>query len=327
MNDHEPFIQAIIAEPEDDAPRLVYSDWLEERGDPRAEFIRVQCALARREGPSRLRAEWKERERVLLAEHRTQWLKPLRGLGNRLHFHRGFVDRMNVTAETFLGRGEVLFRLAPIQVVRIMEVGKRIGKIAVYPFLSRLRKLSLTTSLVGPSGIRTLAGSHYLDCLTTLDLSFTRLGEAGVRALIESSHLPNLSILNLAGNLLRGIEALAACPGSGRLTSLSLNFNDISDRGVRVLADSPYLAGLISLSLCDAQIGDAGVRALAASPHLVRLERLSLRRNSIGLTGARALAGSSNLNRLTRLDLAGTDLSRAARRHLKARFGSRVSFT
>ena len=38
----------IIAHPADDAPRLIYADWLEEHGDSaRAEFIRVQCELAR----------------------------------------------------------------------------------------------------------------------------------------------------------------------------------------------------------------------------------------------------------------------------------------
>jgi uncharacterized protein (TIGR02996 family) len=40
------FLQAICAKPEDDTPRLVYADWLEEQGDTdRAEFIRVQCEL------------------------------------------------------------------------------------------------------------------------------------------------------------------------------------------------------------------------------------------------------------------------------------------
>ena len=38
---------AIIAHPDEDTPRLVYADWLDEHGDPdRAAFIRVQCRLA-----------------------------------------------------------------------------------------------------------------------------------------------------------------------------------------------------------------------------------------------------------------------------------------
>lgn len=41
-------LAAILATPDDDVPRLVFADWIEERGDPNwAEFIRVQCALAR----------------------------------------------------------------------------------------------------------------------------------------------------------------------------------------------------------------------------------------------------------------------------------------
>jgi uncharacterized protein (TIGR02996 family) len=44
-------LAAIWAAPHDDLPRLVYADWLDESGDPakaaRAEFIRVQCELAK----------------------------------------------------------------------------------------------------------------------------------------------------------------------------------------------------------------------------------------------------------------------------------------
>jgi uncharacterized protein (TIGR02996 family) len=41
------FLRQILAHPFDDGPRLVYADRLDERGDPRGEFIRVQCEIAR----------------------------------------------------------------------------------------------------------------------------------------------------------------------------------------------------------------------------------------------------------------------------------------
>lgn len=48
MTDHDTLLAAIRDSPDDDAPRLIYADWLEEHGEPeRAEFIRVQCRLAR----------------------------------------------------------------------------------------------------------------------------------------------------------------------------------------------------------------------------------------------------------------------------------------
>jgi uncharacterized protein (TIGR02996 family) len=46
MSDDTAFLARIIAAPADNRPRLVYADWLEEHGDPRGEFIRVQCELA-----------------------------------------------------------------------------------------------------------------------------------------------------------------------------------------------------------------------------------------------------------------------------------------
>ncbi len=46
--EHEGFITDICTNFRDDAPRLIYADWLQDHGDPkRAEFIRVQIALAK----------------------------------------------------------------------------------------------------------------------------------------------------------------------------------------------------------------------------------------------------------------------------------------
>ena len=35
----------MVAAPDDDGPRMVYADWLMELGDPRGEFIAIQCTL------------------------------------------------------------------------------------------------------------------------------------------------------------------------------------------------------------------------------------------------------------------------------------------
>lgn len=47
MDEEAAFLRAIHAAPHDPALRLVYADWLEERGDARAELLRVQCELVR----------------------------------------------------------------------------------------------------------------------------------------------------------------------------------------------------------------------------------------------------------------------------------------
>ncbi len=43
MNTDHDFLQAILADPDDGTLRLVYADWLEEQGDARAEFLRLQA--------------------------------------------------------------------------------------------------------------------------------------------------------------------------------------------------------------------------------------------------------------------------------------------
>jgi uncharacterized protein (TIGR02996 family) len=54
MTDDEDFLRAVVDAPGDDAPRLVYADWLDERGDRRATFLRQEVEVFRgpREGPA-----------------------------------------------------------------------------------------------------------------------------------------------------------------------------------------------------------------------------------------------------------------------------------
>ena len=43
-------LAGVAAHPDADLPRLVFADWLEERGfERRAEFIRLQCDIATKE--------------------------------------------------------------------------------------------------------------------------------------------------------------------------------------------------------------------------------------------------------------------------------------
>jgi uncharacterized protein (TIGR02996 family) len=86
MSDREALLTAVFASPADDAPRLVYADWLDEHGQPeRAEFIRVQCELARTDDPALRR-----RETELLAARLDALAGPLAAPHLRFRFERGW---------------------------------------------------------------------------------------------------------------------------------------------------------------------------------------------------------------------------------------------
>src|SRR5436190_8785610 len=117
------FLEAVIETPADDAPRLVYADWLEDNGDPaRAEFIRAQIA---REKTPHYDPQWarlRDRERELEKAHRAEWLAPLRRLEDRKvkeedrwEFERGFAQRATMSARTFLRHGAALVHSTPLR--------------------------------------------------------------------------------------------------------------------------------------------------------------------------------------------------------------------
>src|SRR5689334_8020900 len=102
MTTEQAFLAEICANPDDDAPRLVYADWLDEHGDAeRAEFIRLQCQLARTPRHPRLQ-ELRRREKQLLAEHEADWLGPLHGALRKWKFRRGFLHTVDATADRLL---------------------------------------------------------------------------------------------------------------------------------------------------------------------------------------------------------------------------------
>ena len=89
-----PLLAAIAADPDDDLPRLVYADWLDEHGHAdRAEFIRLQCHTAR-VGP--LDPTWapaKLREYDLFQANEAAWRAPTASAEGRMlmaRWRRGF---------------------------------------------------------------------------------------------------------------------------------------------------------------------------------------------------------------------------------------------
>src|SRR5262245_60334485 len=92
------FLSAIVADPADDASRLVYADWLDDHDRAeRAEFIRGQIELARVKEDSRERRKLARRMHDLCERHETEW-QSLPG-AHQWRFARGFIDKVGIDAD------------------------------------------------------------------------------------------------------------------------------------------------------------------------------------------------------------------------------------
>jgi uncharacterized protein (TIGR02996 family) len=279
----EAFVAAISEKPDDDTPRLVCADWLEEHGQPqRAELIRAQIELARR-GPKDKRANsLRKRVAELLAEHADEWAGPLLDRVNKVVFRRGFVERVILTAADFLDSSKELFALAPIREAVFVKVSSpALARLARCLELARLALLDFRDIQFSGEELAAFLGSPKLRGLQTFALRLRSYGDSVIEGLTHAKHPPPLATLDLydAGVHAEAIVILGGWPGVARLQNLILGGSDLGEGAAVSLARSSYLSGLRSLHLVFAHLGDEDARSLAASPHLRALERLDLRHN------------------------------------------------
>lgn len=341
-------LEHICADPADDQPRLIYADWLDERDDPRGEFIRVQIALARLPDDDARRPGLLDREAVLLAQHHARWSDSLRGLAGSAEFRRGFVESVIVEADIFLRRAADLYRLAPVGHAQFLDIGSRLDELMASPFLARLSEITISAQHIGERLARALVESAHLTGLRSLSLNRNRIGDRGVELLAWSRRWPNLTQLDLSDNGIgdAGARALAASTNLAHLTSLELRHNEVTLAGLAFLCTSTSLnhlknlglrlnyagiwtalpnprAGkvpLSSLDLSENSLSPAGLEALTNVPGLGSLGRLTLEKNEIGNGGAQRLAAWSGAASLKSLMLSsnriGDDGARSLARSL-----------
>src|SRR5262245_8205768 len=147
VTDGEALIRSILAAPADDAPRLVYADWLEEQGRPEdAEFVRVQVELARlgfdgafhTDEQGQLRQVPAEVERLMqrqmelwadghgrpdLPAQMADWpIYPANTAGTRVRVRRGFVERLSCRCKDLMALAADLFARQPVTDVRLVDL-------------------------------------------------------------------------------------------------------------------------------------------------------------------------------------------------------------
>ena len=303
------FLAAIIASPDDIVPRLVYADWLEEQGDPRGEFIRVQCERETLEERDPRCVDLDYRERSLLAEHRNIWAKPVRKWGGRvIGFRRGFVEDITVRADVFLNEGEELLSVSPIRRVKLTHAKNLVKELANCQLLARLESLSLRDCKLGLARLEEFLKSRHISQIPGFDFSFNGLGPSAVFELIGCKRIGPLKSLSLDNCKLSGtvLESLLNSDLVGNLEKLELRSNDLANEDAIRIANCPKLSKLQELSLdFNDGITGSGVRALFESANLKSLRVLSLRDCSAGRDHESPFPNETPLKDLARLNLEG----------------------
>jgi uncharacterized protein (TIGR02996 family) len=212
MSDEAALLRAIGAHPDEDTPRLMYADWLDEHGRAeRAEYIRVQIARLRKLATGEDDAHLYNREVELYRAHAAQWLRELMPPGYApaiVAGERGFFAKARATVGDVLRATDHPCAGLITDLVLSAEPRKRgewfadqLDRLINLPHftnVSRLRVLS-APEVLHPSGVLVLAAAHF-PRLAELDVSHGLIGNSGVTTLSLSKAFPALRVLDVSVN-------------------------------------------------------------------------------------------------------------------------------
>lgn len=242
MIDHDSFLDEIFAHPDDDAPRLVYADWLVEQSDPRGEFIHLQIQRESLETGSREIQKLRKRELALLRENETEWAGTVPSLVSRYSFLGGFVSYIRTTAPKFLKHRRAILSQAPVHSVEFVRGARHIRAIGNCQDVSRLRSLKFRA--FDFSEQMDFFDSPHLMNINTL--SFHRCTFHGLDVLLESDSLPGLRqlIFDRQYDLTsHDFALLANSPLLKQLQRLEVWVDYISRESALQIARAPSLRG------------------------------------------------------------------------------------
>jgi uncharacterized protein (TIGR02996 family) len=332
---------ALVEDADDLAAHSAYADYLMEHGDPRGEFIQVQLALEAPGRPANERAQLRQREIDLLAQHGRTWLGDVgrflvgdwSGPDKSYHyqFRRGWLDLVRVLPfpDPVIS---ALARSPEAPLLRHLEI---VYDMRYHPFEFDVE--GPTRALTGDEKQRgdfgweeaeilpPLLASPYLTNLRAFKLGFSdsgdRMGHSTMIATFGNcaaqqvidllQKCSRLEELYLNTNL-PGIDELFALPALGNIRVLQYYYGSdyLGDNGnaypLTALANNASLQRLTTLRLHpgrDATIDLAEMDAVLRSPRLPSLTHLQVHMTTFGDEGCRSIIDSGALRRLKVLDI------------------------
>ena len=248
MSDELALLTAIIANPDEDTPRLVFADWLQENGQPeRAEFIRVQIEVTRLPDRERQTPHYRAlliRFRELIAAHRDGWVKPLGLPPTRATLRRGFVEEIQLNSDELLKIGGAALCREVLSSVEVYPppddaedyhedpLGDLVlRRLASWPGRGRLRVLRAERFVLTPGAVEAFVNSPPAAGLRALDIAACQFPPKVIRTLAVSANLTELTELRLGYRELAAddVLALARAPHLKKLNTVILHVNGEND--------------------------------------------------------------------------------------------------
>mgnify|MGYP002624103105 CR=1 FL=1 len=309
---------AVLSDPDSDDPRLIYADWLEERGDVRGEFIRLQCQLSHEQDGDQ-RWELQCRQEAMLEKYLLKWIKQLPKfganawgispwhLGRRDGFVRGMMERATFGNHAqFAKFFDEMWKVTPVRHVRFNNWSKKgihycFENPSVY---ERLRGLWLTWDSfdVELTQAVELFRMPNLDRLDTVRMADNAMNPAAMEAMLAAP-LESIRRLDLHYTAREGelVTQLAKWERLDQLEDLRLSNNGCGASAAIALADAD-VNNLRRLDINGNDVHD-GLANFATRLQAPNLKELDISYNGLTSAGVQALARSSLLSRLFSLDL------------------------
>lgn len=212
MSDELALLAAIIANPDEDTPRLVFADYLDENGGgsgaARAEFIRTQIDITRipEQHPYSPAYRAKVTRFVhLFAAHAPEWLEVVGVPQPRAIFRRGFVEEIRATAGEVLAIGAAALSREMLSLVEVVPTLKAVPdldrgptgdavlrRLAEWPVPGRLRYLRLSALTLTAPAVRAFVSSPAASRLKAFCLYGCEYPDPAVREALAAADLPDL---------------------------------------------------------------------------------------------------------------------------------------
>lgn len=262
MTEADALRRAVVTYPDDDTPRLIFADWLDEHGQAeRATLIRVQLEAARAEPWSPAARAADEHAKQLLARHGIDWF-PAWAESVQVGYHRGFIEQATISSHAFSRLAEPLFENEPVRELglarpwaiddddfttslgpvftssRLRQIhALDLGHISITPdelyglldceHLRQLRSLALPGNPISPHWLTEFLAGQSFSELVDLNLAHNaHLGPALVRGLTKADHrrLRRLDLSGMASLTSDLLQRLLALPAISRLEELQFGW-------------------------------------------------------------------------------------------------------